>query len=467
MLGGHRCARRWRGRANRAVRIAVPVAAVVALGLTVGIAVTASGHGSAKVHAAASSGSGVVSSTAVEDTCDIIVPAHPLTAQGLATPYQLTGPAGESPAATGCQMVNSVNLGAFVQATILDPRTGALSVYNPLVITQGTTPAAAPVVPKLPADAIVTIDFGFNGTNLIQVGATPGALADGNCTNGEPGSPFGQVSFCNGISFFDAAFPLERAGRLDVPLAGQSKNMVATAGSLGTGRECPTTRNFDMVDQDPSDNVTTRYLLDPATGQTAQDNAADGARMTGAEVLVNGSDNALIDDFLDPALGCTPFMAPDLGNNGTMATSQALDELLAARNQPRDAALVPENDEMVLGLGGQWDITKTDLYRAEIGQAPVDSRTNASSSPAMFCQNLVNIQTPFIAANESAFAVAPSPVPTAGDTLFTFLANRLASSFDNLNCANFGLQQPVSVVVNGAGAATEATLNTAQQTTSF
>ena len=85
----------------------------------------------------------------------------------------------------------------------------------------------------------------------------------------------------------------------------------------------------------------------------------------------------------------------------------------------------------------------------------------------MFCQNLVNIQAPFIAANQSAFAVAPSPVPTAGDTLFTFLANRLASSFDNLSCANFGLQQPVSVVVNGAGAATEATLNTAQQTTSF
>ena len=439
----------------------------MALGVTVGIVVGASGHSTPKLHSAASSGSAGVSSTAVEDTCDIIVPAHPLTAKGLATPYQLTGPAGGSPAATGCQMINSLNLGAFVQATILDPHTGALYVYNPLVITAGTKPAVKPVVPKLPKNAIVTIDFGFNGTFLLQKGATPDALSQGQCIDGMPGSPFGQVSFCNGANFFNAAFRMERTGRLTIPSAGMSKSLVATAGALGTGRECPTTRNYDMIDQDPSDNVTTKYLINPATGQTAQDNAANTARMKGAQVLVNGSDNALIDDFLDPALGCTPLMAPDLGNKGTMATSQALDELLAAKNQPKAAALIPENDEMVLDNGGSWDVAKTDLYRAQIGQAPVDSQTNASSSPAMFCQNMVNIQTAFIAANEKVFATWPSPVPTVGDTLYTFLANRLASSFDNLNCANFGLHQTVMVVNNGAGAATQATLSDDPQEASF
>jgi len=467
MISGHRPARRRRGRNNRAVRIVVPVTTAAALSVA-GILVAASGGGPAKVHpAAASSASQGVSSSAVNADCDIIVPAHPLTAKGLATPYQLTGAAGTSPAASGCQTINSVNLGAFVQATILNPRTGALSVYNPLVITAGTKPAIAPVVPKLPAHAIVTIDFGFNGTVLRQVGATAGALQQGNCTDGMAGSPFGQVSFCNGANFFQAAFSLERAGRLIVPSAGTSKKMVATAGALGTGRGCPTVRNFDMVDQDPSDNVTTMYLLNPVTGQTAQDNAVNRARMPGASVLVNGSDNALIDDFLDPALGCTPFMAPDLGNKGALTTSQALDELLAARNQPKNAALVPENDEMVLDNGGNWDQAKTDLYRSEIGQAPVDGQTDASSSPQMFCQNLIDIQWPFIAANENLLAAGPSPVPTVGDTLFTFLANRLASSFDNLNCTNFGLAQPVSVVNNGAGAATEATINTAPQQASF
>ena len=69
-------------------------------------------------------------------------------------------------------MANAANLGAFVQATILNPATGQLSVYEPLVITKGTRPAVTPVVPKLPAGAVVTIDFGFNGTNLTQVGAT-------------------------------------------------------------------------------------------------------------------------------------------------------------------------------------------------------------------------------------------------------------------------------------------------------
>jgi hypothetical protein len=323
------------------------------------------------------------------------------------------------------------------------------------------------VVPKLPKHAIVTIDFGFNGTFLLQEGATPDALAEGNCTDGMPGSPFGQVSFCNGVNFFNAALRLERSGRLHVPFAGFSRNMVATGGSLGTGRECPTTRNFDMIDQDPSDNVTTKYLLDAATGQTAQDDNANAARMKGAQVLVNGSDNALVDDFLDPALDCTPFMAPDLGNHGVMATSQALDELLAARNQSAAAALVPENDEMVLGLGNSFDAAKTDLYRAEIGQAPVDSQTDASSSPQMFCQNMVNIQTPFIAANEKVFAAWPSPVPTVGDTLFTFMANRLASSFDNLNCKGFGLHQSVTVVLNAAGAATAATLNDDPEVSGF
>jgi len=456
-------------RRRRRHDIAVPVAAIAAAGLAVAIGVIAvSGRGGHQVlQPAAVSSSEGVSSSAVNDTCAIIVPAHPLSAKGLATPYQLTGPDGEAPVASGCQMINSVNLGAFVQATILNPRTGALSVYDPLVITAGTTPAVRPAMPRLPEHAIVTIEFGFNGTTLLQQGATPGALAQGSCIDGEPGSPFGQVSFCNGTAFFAKALRMHHTGHLTIPRMTRGRELAASPGSPRAARDCPTTRSFDMVDQDPSDNVTTQYLLNPATGQTAQDNTADRAAMPGAAVLNNGSDNALIDDFLDPALGCTPFMAPNLDNHGVMTTSQALDELYAASDQQQDRALIPENDEMVQGLDGSTDVAKTDLYRAEIGQAPVDSQTDQSSSPVMFCQNLVNIQTPFIAANQAALAAAPSPVPTVGDTLFTFMANRLLQSFDNLSCQDFGLANPVQVVLNGAGAATEATLNTAQQTASY
>ena len=468
MLSGQRSAWRRRGGKYRAARIAVPLAISMALGLTLGTILAVSGGNTTKIHqsAAAAAVAPGNTSSAVNPNCDIIVPAHPLSARGLATPYQLTGPAGTTPQASGCEMTNSVNLGAFVQATILNPRTGALSVYNPLVITAGTTPAAAPRVPKLPRNAIVTIDFGFNGTFLFQAGATPGALRQGNCVDGLNGSAFGQVSFCNGINFFRAAFQLEREGRLFIPSTGTSAKIVPTAGAIGTGNACPTVRNFDMVDQDQSDNVTTIYLLNPTTGQTAQDTAANEASLAGAQKLVNGSDNALIDDFLDPTLGCTPFMAPDLGNNGTMATSQALDELLAARNQPQVAALVPENDEMVLDAVGQIDPAKTNLYRAEVGQAPISAQNDANDSPANYCQNLVNIQTPFLAANEALLNTDGSPVPTVGEDLFTFMANRLNMSFTNLGCQNFGLTNPVTVVFDGAGAATSASFNTAPQTVS-
>jgi hypothetical protein len=415
---------------------------------------------------ASASGSPTATATAAAANvnCDIIVPANPLSAQGLATPYQLTGTDGQSPAASGCEMTNAVNLGAFVQATILNPRTGALSVYDPLVITQGTTPAVTPTAPALPRNAVVTVDFGFNGTDLFQVGATPDALQQGHCVNGQPGSIFGQVSFCNGTKFFTAAFRLEREGKLVVPSEGTSAKIVPTDGALGTGTDCPVTRNFDMVDQDPSDNVTTEYLLNPATGQTAQDTTANAANIPGSTLLLNGSDNTLLDLFIDPVLGCTPFQAPDLANNDQPTSSQALDELLSARHQPRIAALVPENDEMTLDGNGQFDAAKTNLYREEVGQAPINFQNNQTSSPAMYCQNMVNIQAPFLAANQALLATGQVPVAGVGDNLFTFMANRLSMSFTNLNCQNFGLTNPVTVTLDGNGVAVAATFNTTMQT---
>src|ERR1700733_16027184 len=148
LISGQPSARR--GGRKGTGRVVVPVTAVLALGLGAGVVVASSGGSPPRVHQAAASSSQGVTSTAVNTDCDIVIPAHPLTAKGLATPFLLTGPAGTSPAASGCQMINSLQLGAFAQATILDPATGKLFVYNPLVITKGTKPAVRPVVPKLP-----------------------------------------------------------------------------------------------------------------------------------------------------------------------------------------------------------------------------------------------------------------------------------------------------------------------------
>ncbi len=482
MSTGHRSARRRAGR-SRAARIAVPFAVPLALGLTIGIAIAfvrgsnpvnlsqvplgAAASGSASAAPSASSSSpaaaAAAAAAAANVNCDIIVPANPLSATGLATPYLLTGPNGQSPAQSGCEMTNAVNLGAFVQATILDPDTGKLYVYDPLVITKGTTPIVPPVVPVLPNPAIVTIDFGFNGTDLFQIGATPDTLQDADCVNGMPGSVFGQVSFCNGINFFNAAFQDEREGKLVVPSEGVSDKMIPSGGSMGSGRNCPVTRNFDMVDQDPSDNVTTDYLLDPATGQTAQDTTSNAENIQGSVLLLNGSDNTLLDQFIDPVLGCTPFEAPDLANNDQMTSSQALDELLSAAHQPKIAALVPENDEMVLNGDDKFDAAKTDMYREELGQAPINAQNNQTSSPAMYCQYMIDIQVPFLAANANLLATGQPPVTGVGDNLFTFMANRLNMSFTNLACQDFGFTNPVTVTLNGQGVAVAATFNTTQQ----
>jgi hypothetical protein len=81
-----------------------------------------------------------------------------------------------------------------------------------------------------------------------------------------------------------------------------------------------------------------------------------------------------------------------------------------------------------------------------------------------YCQNMLNVQTPFLNANQATLATGTSPVPAVGSNLLTFLANRLSMSYTNLNCQNFGLKNPVTVTLDGNGAATAATFNVAQQT---
>jgi hypothetical protein len=469
--GGHRG-----GGARIALQLAVPVALGLVTGLILAFQAGSSNSGivqaplGAPVSPSASASALALLATPQASTptatadCDIIVPADPLSARGLATPYQLTGVDGKTPAESGCRMSNAVRLGAFVQATILDPATGALSVYDPLVVTQGTRPAVQPTIPTIPTNAVVTIDLGFNGRDLFPVGATPTTLAEAGCVSGQAGSLFGQVSFCNGTGFFDAVRKDERAGLLKVPSPGASDRITPSGGDIGTGRACPVTRNFEVAaDQASANNVTTEYLLNPLTGQTAQDTTSNAGNIAGATLLFSPGDNSLLDQFLDPVLGCTPFQAPDLANNDQPTSSQALDEILAGAYQPKTAALVPENDAIVRGGDGAFDAAKTDLYREELGQSPIGGQGSQASDPEAYCQNIVDIQTPFLAANRTLLAVGQSPVTAAGNNLLTYMADRLSMSFANLGCQHFGLVNPVTVTRTDTGVAIAATFTTTPQ----
>src|SRR5215470_12896005 len=218
---------------------------------------------------------------AASTNCTLAVPANPLTAQGLAAPWVL---------GDGCTWANGATEGAFVEATILSPN-GQLQVYDPLVITQGTQPAVAPPPPTA-AGSQVIISAGFNGNALALVGT---GARQGNCIDAFGNSLINQTPQCNAGAFYRLANAEIARGTLTVPPVGTGKD----------GRACQTTRSFGMIDQDQSDNAVAHYLFNAATGQSAQATAANQTAMgNNATVEANGSDNGLLDGFLDPALGC-------------------------------------------------------------------------------------------------------------------------------------------------------------------
>jgi hypothetical protein len=372
--------------------------------------------------------------------CSLRVPNQPLTAQGLATPYQLFA---TDPAQGPCNEANA-NQSAFVQAVIFDPATNALSAYEPLVIDQETQPAIAPVAPQLPQGAIVGLWFGFNGTTLHLTGDK----ANGLCINGRHGSDFGQFAYCNAPQFFHAVNAAIQAGKLTVP----------PIGTANDGQPCPTTRSFALVDMDQSDNVQTRYLAN-GDGQTAQLSDANMNQLQNPTTLGNPSDNALLSRFVDPALGCQAWQIPDLVNNGTMTATLATDELQAAANQQPPIALIPSGDPMVL-VNNHPGLAKVNAYRIGVDQMPAATANDASSTA--YCNNLINIALPRLQLDMKVFQNQASPDGGAtANSLFTFLANRLNATLGamGLNCVGLlNIENPVKLITDGNGVVTGATL---------
>jgi len=330
---------------------------------------------------------------------------------------------------------------SFVQGVIIDLTTGNISVYNPLVTDKGVAPKIAPKVPTLPANNVVGLWFGSNAGTLTLID-NGGSLKQGVCVNGlGNGDIFGQFAYCNAVAFFAAAKTLITAGKIVVPLLKTSPL---------DGFDCPTTRSFSVVDQDQSDNVLTTYF---SVGTlTAQNTAANAAILKNEVTESNGSDEALCDDALDVALGCTPWFVPDLADPGSFVSAVPLNEILAQYRQKAPIAYVPLGDPMTL-FNGAASVNKTNLYRAGVFQAPIGSAGADNGDTLTYCQNLLKI-APVRLFLDRAFTIGrPSLAPAMASNLFAFLANRLATSInaDNLNC--LGLMNlnsnPVILEMNG------------------
>ena len=291
-----------------------------------------------------------------DPNCTLVLPANPLSAQGLSTPFILKASDPGGVCAEG-----NVTTSAFAQGAIISPD-GAISLYNPLIVGDGEK--AAPTIPaNVPAGATVALWFGFNGTNLALASASgTNALQQGRCVDGLQGSLFSQVSYCNSPAFFQVANEAIRSGRLRVPALGNATD----------GKACPTVRDFSVVDQDQSDNVTTHYFFN--SGVVGQ----QGSNVGGAD-LINGSDNLLLTFAIDPTVGCSPWKVPDQTNNGQLGTSLPLDELQAAAYQANPIALVPLNDPMA-EVNGAASAAKTDLYRQGVDQPQVSGNAGGGTN---------------------------------------------------------------------------------------
>jgi hypothetical protein len=364
---------------------------------------------------------------ALNPNCTLVVPREPLSAAGLATPYQLTA---TDPAAGPCHEAEA-DQSAFVEAAVFDPATHGLSIYHPLVVDRGDRPAVAPVPVSLPAGATVGIWFGFNGDTLTLGG--PGATA---CVNGLPGSPFGQFAYCNAAPLFSAA-TADPTFQASIPALG-----ISPVDSL----PCPTSRDFSVVDQDQSDNLATAYRV--INGRMAQVTPTTAARGT---KLTNGSDEGLVANFIAPALGCRPFTAPDLTNGGAQTPALALNELLAAAHQSAPA-LVPTSDPMVLVDGARSE-RKTNLYRAGVGQPALPE----GQTPRAYCAAIVQQAPARLALDAKALRAAPSPAAASPD-LLTFLQDRLANTLVELDCK--GGSAAADAVDTGTAAPTTAPTTT-------
>jgi hypothetical protein len=378
--------------------------------------------------------------------CTLIVPHHPLSEAGLQTPFQLVA---TDPNGGPCNEANTAQ-SAFVEAAVFNPANSQISIYHPLVIDKGTKPAVAPVAPNLPANAIVALWIGFNGTNLTLVGAdaNPAVLTNAKCVNGLPNDIFTQVSYCNAPAFFAAANNAAVNGNLKVPALGTAKD----------GQTCPTVRSFSVVDQDQSDNVDTKYLV-TANGRIAQATKANAAKLNGATTIINPGDNSLYGFFMAPAIGCAPWTVPSRDDPGQMVPSQAVDELQAHLLQKTPVARIPGRDPMVT-VNGQPNLQKDNLYRAGMDQPAAN---NDTLKTAPYCRQMLRALTKMVL-DQTLDTNFPSIAPAAANNTFTFVAQRWVAAWGLLTCPNLiGIQAPITLTTDAnTGVVTAATINTQQ-----
>ena len=367
--------------------------------------------------------------------CFLTVPNDPLNT-GLFTPWFVsTNPISQ----LNCsQLIDGTEV--FVEATIFDIDNNKFFVYNPLVIDINTIPAIQPTVVPLPLNNVVVIHVGINGdtiTLLPTLKYNINSIDTGNCINGLPnGSVFGQFAYCNGLNFFQTVNKNINIGLLTVPQILNS----------ALGDMCPTTRSFPIVDQDQSDNVLTSYIITQDL-KVAQDTPNNRIWLKVLKIISNGSDNRLLNVFVNPAIGCQSFTACNLVDNNIKQSSLALNEIQANLLPiTNTTALVPSFNPMVLDNNIQ-SIQKTNLYRDGVNQPRILQLNNNNN--INYCNQMGNLTPIFFNNHKNELLNMISPAVDIANNLLNFLAFRFQQSWEILNCkVLIGSPSPIITIVD-------------------
>jgi hypothetical protein len=367
--------------------------------------------------------------------CYLSVPFDPLNT-GLFSPWYLsTNPISE----INCsQLTNGTEV--FVEATIYDVDNHNFFVYNPLVIDILTLPALQPKVVTLPSNSVVIIHIGINGNSVTlipNITENLNSLEIGKCVNGLPnGSLFGQFAYCNAIEFYQTVNNDINKGLLQIPPI-----LNSTLGDI-----CPTTRSFSIVDQDQSDNVLTQYIITKDL-KLAQDTPYNRDFLKVLKIISNGSDNRLLSEFINSAIGCKSFKACNLVHKNIKQSSVALNEIQANLIPiSLDVALVPSFNPMVLDNNLE-SIEKVNLYRDGVNQPHIlslDINNNIN-----YCIKMSNLTPPFLIKHESEFSNMISPVENISNNLLNFLAFRFEKSWEILKCKELTkIDSPITTILD-------------------
>lgn len=365
--------------------------------------------------------------------CILEVPDNPLTT-GL---FDLWFVSSDNPNILNCTQLLPEKA-VFVEATIIDKDTGKFFIYYPLVVDKGTQPAILPERVNLPVNNNIVIHFGTNNNAIKLVSSINNIdiLGNNNCVNGFNDSIFGQFAYCNAISFFNDVNSMIHDLKINIPFIPNSNK----------GILCPTIRYFGIVDQDQSDNVLSSYII-TNDNKVAQNTFINNKILNVKNIVGNGSDNRLLNVFINPAIGCISFIASTIIEKNIYKSSLALNEIQAnTYGNVNIDALIPANNPMTL-VNGKQSIEKINNYRVGVNQ-PLLQNLNVVND-INYCTNMENNSIFFLSTYINEFINYKSPT---NDNLLIFLCDRFTNSWILLNCDNLlNKTSPIFNTINDFG----------------